>query len=113
MFKVLGPDDPGRAHLDEFDRDDDAARKSANRPCRDIVDVEPASGILGRDILLCQSKDRSAGNDEEIPKLGEARDDVVGQAVGQPAAKTDRAMAFGKRHHRERSSARRGRVGLR
>ena len=106
----LGPDDPGRAHLDEFDADDQAAGRAAHCAGGDIVDVQPSAGFFRRDVRLGQRKHRSARDDEEIAELGETGDDVVGEPVGQPAARA--AALLDKRHHRQRGLAWLDRAGI-
>ncbi len=84
----VGPDDPGGAHLDQFDADDQAAGRAAHRAGGDIVDAKFSAGLLRRDGLFGQREHRPTRDDEEIAELGKTGDDVVGETVGQPAART-------------------------
>ena len=78
----------------------------AHRAAGDIVDVQLPAGILRPDVALGQREDGAARDDEEVPQLGEPGDDVVGQAVGQPAADAAVIRVFDKRHDGERSALR-------
>ena len=73
----LGPDDPGGPRLRQLDADDDAAVALPDGAAGDVVDVEAAGCLVGSDTALSEGEHRAARDDEEVPELGQAGDDVL------------------------------------
>ncbi len=63
-------------------------RLPAQRSTDHIVHVKRAARLLGTHIALIKGKDSALGNHEQAAQFRQPRDDVVGKAIGQAAART-------------------------
>ena len=63
-------------------------------------------------MMLGERKDRSAGNDEEVPQLREPGDDVMGQAIRNATADAGGPLHLDEWHHDDRGTLRRSLCGV-
>ncbi len=105
VLERVGPDDARRARFDEFARDGDTIAAALHRTARDVVDVEHTPRFLGTDVAFTERKHAAVRDDEHHAQLGQPRDDVVREPLGEAAACVGACRAIDERHHRDRRAA--------
>src|SRR5262249_31218644 len=71
-----------------------------DRPAHQVLDIEDAAGLVDTYAPLRERKCRPSGDDEQDAQLCQARDDVVGEPVGDACSTP--GYAVDERHHRHR-----------
>jgi hypothetical protein len=110
--RLSGPDDPRAFRLDQLDRDDETARTTGHGTHGDVLHLEPLARLLRPDVPFAKREDGPFGDDEESAELGEARDDVVGQAARRLGRGRLAVRRPAQRHDGERGPPRRRRGGI-
>src|SRR5580698_3098766 len=71
-IEIFRPNDSRGGGLDQFDAHAESARPPPHGSAGDILDIEPSAGFFGAYPSKAKGKDRSLGDNEEVPQLGEA-----------------------------------------
>ncbi|MNS99182.1 hypothetical protein D3C72_1335790 [compost metagenome] len=96
------PHDAGGPGLDKRHVNDDPPGVPAQQAADHEVHVQRSAGLFRPHAALVQGEHRALSNDEQAAQLGQAGDDVVGQAIAQPSPHPVARRCIRERHDRDR-----------
>ncbi len=103
-LQLLSPHDGGVARLGQLDDDEDPPVLRPHRAADHVLHGQDAAGFVSAEAALAERVGRTPGDDEEDAQLGQPRDDVVRQAVGEPAG-SGAGRELDERHDRDGSAS--------